>query len=186
MKFCSLALFSLGLVGAGASATAAPILYNINFTGGSPNPTSGSFQYDPSTFTFSSFLVTWNTFTFDLTAAANSPYSIAGTCATAAPDGQDVFNWLIATTPCGPHDWRADPNAFTPSQYFSLGPQVPMSNEVFLFTVQSGPGGPPAAFTEGTFTVTAAVPEPSSLPLVLTGCAWLAWRRRSHTTRDCQ
>jgi hypothetical protein len=47
--------------------------YKINFTGSGTLPTSGSFTYDPDTFTFSSFLVTWSDVTFDLTAGANAP-----------------------------------------------------------------------------------------------------------------
>jgi hypothetical protein len=62
----------LGLAGAAGSMRASPILYNFNFTGGSPNAT-GSFDYDPlaTTNPFSSFVVTGDGFAFDFTSTAN-------------------------------------------------------------------------------------------------------------------
>src|SRR5262249_36580797 len=58
-------------------AASAATIYTINFSGGSPLPTSGSFTYDPVS-GFSNFSVVWDNFTFDMTAAANAP-SISGT-----------------------------------------------------------------------------------------------------------
>src|ERR1700704_2966518 len=53
-------------------AASASTIYTINFSGGLPNPTSGSFTYDPVS-GFSDFIVAWDSFTFDLTAGANAP-----------------------------------------------------------------------------------------------------------------
>jgi hypothetical protein len=47
--------------------------YTIAFSGAGILPTAGSFTYDSNTATFSSFEVTWDLISFDLTAAANSP-----------------------------------------------------------------------------------------------------------------
>ena len=47
--------------------------YNITFTGGSPNPTMGSFTYDSTNPQFSNYTVIWDGITFDLTSSANSP-----------------------------------------------------------------------------------------------------------------
>lgn len=49
----------LGLAGAAGSMRAGPILYNFNFSGGTPNAT-GSFDYDTSTNLFSNVIVNWN------------------------------------------------------------------------------------------------------------------------------
>lgn len=65
----SIAVISLfALVGV-LPALADPIQYTIDFTltQGSPLPTSGSFIYDSSTSTFTSFDVVWDGDTFDLT-----------------------------------------------------------------------------------------------------------------------
>ena len=116
----------MSLVGAAVSATAAPILYNTNFTGGSSNAT-GSFQYDSTTSTFSSFLVTWNAITMDLTSSTAIPI-LSGTCATPAADTQDVFNWLTATTPCGPRDWLASTTQTPGLTRLQLGPAGAVPN----------------------------------------------------------
>ena len=47
------------LLGLAGSIPAAPVLYNFNFIGGSPNAT-GSFQYDSSTSTFSNVVLAWS------------------------------------------------------------------------------------------------------------------------------
>ena len=63
----------LGLLLA-ASANADSINYTIQFTTTSGTaPTSGSFTYDSATSLFSNFLVEWDIYNFDLTAAANAP-----------------------------------------------------------------------------------------------------------------
>ena len=73
---------ALGLFAACATifapaAIAGPIQYTITFTATSgPAPTAGSFSYDSSQqlgSPFSSFLVTWDSITFDVTASANAP-----------------------------------------------------------------------------------------------------------------
>jgi hypothetical protein len=51
----------------------APVHYTINFTGGPPTPTSGSFDYDPTTQVITNFVVVIEGASFNLTSAANSP-----------------------------------------------------------------------------------------------------------------
>ena len=82
----------MGLVGAAASATAAPILYNINFTGGTPNATD-SFLYDSAAALgsqFGNFNVSWSGFSFDLTSSANSP-TTGGTGCPSSPTSATFF-----------------------------------------------------------------------------------------------
>jgi hypothetical protein len=105
MKFSvSLALL-MGLVGAAATATASPIPYNINFTGGSPNPTAGSFIYDADSPLFTSFTVIWQGISFDLSAPANNHFSAnnafsGGVCDTVGNNAADAFAYLSNPT-CG-------------------------------------------------------------------------------------
>lgn len=72
MYICLLLIVALGAPVARADVADAAT-YSIFFVGTPPFPTAGSFTYDPDIQTFSSFLVTWNGITFDLTSAANAP-----------------------------------------------------------------------------------------------------------------
>jgi hypothetical protein len=71
--------------------------YTINFTGGSPNPTSGSFDFDnnPADLTpFSDFTVVWEGLTFDLTSAANSAFVYGVPPCISAAGAQAAFQLL--------------------------------------------------------------------------------------------
>lgn len=99
-----------GLVGAPASVSAAPILYNIHFTTSGIGlsgigPSSGSFLYDSATTRFASFTVQWNSLSFDLTSSANAP-KVSGACDTANPNSADFFSYLMSGyTGCRLNDW---------------------------------------------------------------------------------
>ena len=160
----------MGLVGAFSTANAAPISYDINFTGGSPNPTSGSFTYDDAAPAFSNFFVSWNSITYDLTTLANSPF-LQGACNTVAPDARDFFAILSGGCGGGSRAWQANST------------QDPT---IFLMGVFANPGGDVAAlataptavgiFTAGEFTIT-ATPEPSGAAFMLLGAGALAATR---------
>jgi len=150
MKF-SLFL-SMCLVGAAAPASAA-MLYNINFTGGSPNAT-GSFLYDSGTPAFTNFIVTYNGHTNDLTAAANNP-NLFGTCDTAAPNAADFFAALQGT--CGPMLWGAEFPG--PGQFFRIttGSPTPNCTATSLngacIETSRNSGGGGGVGTNGTLTI---------------------------------
>src|SRR5271165_5229736 len=82
-----------GLAGAAGSMHASPVLYNFNFTSGTPNAT-GSFEYDASAGSnpFSAFVVAISGDTFDLTSTANGETGI-GCGGTTGP--QSLFNALV-------------------------------------------------------------------------------------------
>src|ERR1700704_2693686 len=73
--------------------------YDINFTGGSPNPT-GQFTYDVTTNIFIAFQVTWDGIMFDLATSANAPFTQAD-CLT--PDPHASFQFLTSGK-CGAAD----------------------------------------------------------------------------------
>ncbi len=166
----------MGLLGAAASATAAPILYNINFTTTSGiAPTAGSFTYDSAIpLSFTSFIVQWNSFSFDLTSTANAPF-LEASCATPSPDGVDLFGYLSGLCGISGRTWHGE-----------------RAGAFALFSVGNGGGGIAvaailglpvldpfdAAFANGFFTISQATPEPSTSWLMLAGGALLAWRRR--------
>jgi len=160
------------LAGAAASATAAPVLYNITFTGASPTPT-GSFLYDAASPHFSSFIVNWHGIVFDMTATANSP-ALYGACDTSAPDAADSFAFLNGSR-CGTLEFEwgvfrgpAEEElifrgASAASDFVAIDIIVPVSNTF-----------PDAG---GSFSISQATPEPSTLALLFGGGALLAWRR---------
>ncbi len=73
------------LLGISATVASADIttIYNINFSGGSPNPTAGPFTWDSTTDQFTAFSVTFKSTVFNLLSEANSPGAVQG-CGTQA------------------------------------------------------------------------------------------------------
>jgi hypothetical protein len=174
-------LLSLGAV----PAVATPIYYTIDFTltSGSPPPISGSFFYDASTFTFTSFDVVWDGATFHLTASANATgfTSTTDPCYSGSTTGaQQVF--LLLTTCAtdanptyytGPPQWLADnninPNGYTAFDFTTVPTTGPSSFNHVIFQYFNGTGTP-ISNTSGGFEST--TPEPGSGALMLIGlCA---------------
>ncbi len=172
----------LGLICTAVSAIGAPISYAINFSGGIPNPTAGSFTYDSVPSVFTAFIVDWQGITFDLTPAANNAIPF-GPCDTAGNRAADAFAYLSDPT-CGSGvrgiEWVA-----------SRGP----SGISFSFLHETGVGRVSIigfqAFTpviggefttSGTFSII-PTPEPSSIALMLSG-ALLAKRWSRSTASD--
>lgn len=160
----------MGLMGAVSTANAAPISYDINFTGGSPNPTSGSFTYDDAVPTFSNFVVTWNSITYDFTSTANSPF-LQGACDTVAPDARDFFAILSGGCGAGNRAWQA--NSTQDPTIFLLGVFANPGGDVGLLAAVPTAVG---ILTAGEFTIT-ATPEPSGAAFLLLGAGALAAAR---------
>jgi hypothetical protein len=165
--------FFLGLAVAAASLHASPVLYNFNFTGGTPNAT-GSFDYDPSPSAssnpFSSFVVIADGFTFNFTSDANGQTS-TGCGGSTGP--QSVFNALIGDTGtgCGVQAWVAD--LASPTSVFTL-----LNSTSYNLHQDTSSGPNSDIFTGGTFTATAAAPEPGTWALFLAGAGTLfSWKR---------
>jgi hypothetical protein len=164
-------LLFLGLAGAPGSMHASPILYNFNFTGGTPNAT-GSFDYDSALTInpFSAFVVTEDGFAFDFTSLANG-VTATGCGGTTGP--QSVFNALIGDTGtgCGIQQWFAQ---LTPG--FS---EFRLLNVTDFNLIQDINAGPSSVIDTGvSFTATAAAPEPGTLALFFAGAgALLSWKR---------
>jgi hypothetical protein len=181
------------LVASALPAMAASAFYTIDFTltAGSPLPDSGSFDYDSTTSTFTSFEVIWDDDTFDLTADANAAEFTATTdpCYSGATTGaQEVF--LLLTT-CStdansnyytaPPEWIADnninPNGYTAFEFTTVPTVGPFSFNHVLFQYSNGTGTP-VADTSGGFQ--AVAPEPGSCALTLIGFC-LVMRKRIAT-----
>ena len=162
---------------------AGPVQYNVAFSGGSPNPTAGSFTYDAITTQFSSFLVGWHGATFDLTISANSPSGFNGCSATSAQffaaliggpgacSGTNTVQWLAAITSPGQGVFD-----ITDTGTGSGPPSVGIGAQTIspaLFTVSTS--------TSGSLVVTqlTQTPEPSSIVLALGGIVLLGFRRRT-------
>jgi hypothetical protein len=161
----------LGLAGVAGAMHASPILYNFTFTGGTLTPT-GSFDYDPlaSTSPFSSFVITADGFQFNFTSPANG---VTATGCGGSTGPQSVFNALIGDTGtgCGVQVWVADISS--PNSLFSL-----LNATSYNLTQVTSSAPSSDIFTSGTFTATAAAPEPGTWALFLAGAGTLfSWKR---------
>jgi hypothetical protein len=165
VKFTSLFLCLAASV---ATIVAAPVTYDMTFTGGffsdSLNrevpfaPSSGSFTYDPAS-GFSNFIVMYDGATFNFTAQANAPeICIAGSpCYSGTP--ADAFASLTTDSTW---DSFETPIGYNTSTFLALAYS---SGETFYQTVPVFEGfqeccGSPRM---GTFAVAAAVPTPEPL-----------------------
>jgi hypothetical protein len=160
----------LSLAACAIPATAAPVTYDMTFTGGFFNdalnqevpfaPSSGSFTYD-STGGFSNFIVLYDGAEFNFTAQANAPNICLGGSPCFAGTAADAFNLLTQDKTWESFETPLGPNTNT---FLSL---VDSSANTFYQTVPVFEGfqqccGSPR---EGTYTI-AAVPEPTTLPML--------------------
>jgi hypothetical protein len=200
LKFSRLAF----LMGIGAIAAAAsPISYALNFSaiGGSPfliTPT-GSFTYDASLAVgaqFSNFFIQWDGLTENFTSAANGPIHFdAGAGCPATPTSVNFFNFLNGIPQCTPdegtiqYSFSTDPSIFEVCDSTTTGYVSPCaSNNAVGAQMDAGDSSHSTgtasvgdAFGDGTFTITASAPEPSTIAMSLAGLGVLlahAARRR--------
>jgi hypothetical protein len=144
----------------------------INFTvSGIPLLPTGSFVFDTSTDSFTSFTVVWAGVGFDLTAAANS-YAVPNGCG-----GVGMFIQVLTSPSCSPGNWGAHLDPF--SAWFQF--RAASNSYIQANAVLNGNGT--VEDTGGTFTVTTtATPEPSVLAFTLVGIGlfWLLAGMRKH------
>jgi len=169
-------LILITLVAAGSIATASPITYNINFTTTSGlAPTSGSFIYDASTTTFSNFIVVWDTDSFDFTDNANTDGGCFG-------DISPATAFVFLNTGCG-----------GTRSWLGFVTSIGNGNEAVGFTLSSTQGeispitlfssSPQASNGGGTFTISAATPEPAAACMFALGFAGFVMAFRSYGAR---
>lgn len=180
----------LGLLIA-ASANAASINYTIQFTTTSGTaPTSGSFTYDATTSLFSNFLVEWDIYNFDLTAAANAP-TTGGTAISGCTDSNGATTFQLLSHGCGTDGWVATVTSAGPFpsaiHWFSFQipqPSWPPTNLAAYGAINHS-GSPRISSGAGNWTIIpesapdAAVPEPGSLCLLASGVALAAFLRKA-------
>jgi hypothetical protein len=153
-----------------SSPVFASTLYDITFTGETPLPTTASFLYD-STTGFSQFFLTWDGVAFDLTTAANN-FSADQTDACLENQTGVQAAFAVLTNCPSPFWYGLNGDDFasfqlSPSETdsFSLGINR-ISDSVTTDTVVGNDQ------SIGSFSTTAAVPEPS--PMFLTSMSLLA------------
>ncbi|MBS1826303.1 MAG: hypothetical protein JST93_13355 [Acidobacteria bacterium] len=172
-------------------AVQAGTTYNINFSGSGTLPTAGSFVYDSGTSTFSAFTVEWAGITFDLTASANAPSTAGagfGSCISPLTGGAATFAMLSGACDGVPNQ----SSAWSSSALSGLGlfQFLTVNNvlvggaypQLFISQTLSVPDDLDS-FGAGTWSISPAVPEPSTAILWLTGFApvAIAMRRRPHS-----
>jgi hypothetical protein len=165
----------------GASAASADVFtdYTINFTGGSPKPTAGSFTYDETNPQFSSFFVTWDGLTFDLTSSANAPGTSPPlpACIGGTLDAEASFDALSSDC-SGEQSWSAGTSGGSP--VFNFFVDAPPNNPFEIHGNLSGFTGPDAGASGGLTIspVVAPVPEPTSTILLATVLAMASFLAR--------
>jgi hypothetical protein len=175
-------LLLMGIFAACASADTV-IIYTLNFSGGSPTPTSGSFTYDATEGLFTSFNVSWDGVSFDLLPSANGPVTqnYSAECDSGG-SGAEFFALLTNGGECNGSEisdaWRVYPPNPPGNDFYT-------SFNIFLFNDSNsgyGIGGSDPdstfapAFTSGTFTMTQTTPEPAGATLALAGVLLLLRR----------
>lgn len=176
---------------AAVPATAGPVTYNINFVLAAPGtaPDGGSFTWDDTTSTFSSFVVDWYGYRLDFTSVANGavfgPGIALDPCYAAASTG--VEQAFLMLTSCannanpayegGPPTWDAAHFGELGYYDFSFAASPKIGSGVDLFAYGYTLPQPPPATGYGYFS-SEATPEPATYLLALPGTLWLLKKRR--------
>jgi hypothetical protein len=156
-----------------APSVSSPVHYEIDFTGGSPTPTSGSFDYDSAVPSFSNFNVVWNGLTFDLTEEAN----VGPGALTACPSitGAALSFALLAQAPCIAQDGSFEGYRWISTQFedapfrwlflFEAFTDVPFNTLLRIDDVT--PSEQVFATASGGWSISqTAVPEPPTIWLI--------------------
>lgn len=153
---------------------------NFTVTSGSPTPT-GSFVFDNTTNSFSSFSVLWAGLVFDLTSSANG---LSGATVAGCPSA-GIFSYLVDNGCGGKSGWEANGvNMNTGHPEFDF---LNMNDNTFhLFgRVSSSLNGLVADGTFSTTTTSVTASEPSSVALMLVGVGLvLLLRKRNSRSRQ--
>ena len=163
------------LIGVGAVAATADTSEAFNltftFTEGGLTPTAGTFTYDTTSNTFTTFTVVWDSLSFDLRSSANAPGLGSETaCANTPPaSASALFEALIDPTgACGGFDFWLT-GASGGQAFIAIGAQSPvpgLGQEGLQANGMLPFAGAPLPAGGGYFTVT-RVPEPTSGFLII-------------------
>jgi hypothetical protein len=194
------ALLLLCAARAGATPTDYTINFNLMYTSPGIDGPSGSFVYDPDV-GFSNFLVSWDGYNFDLTAAANAPFvgSAPGPCdPTGLANAASSFYILSNPGACSSLPgyttfWNAYVYTGPPqTPGFSFYADSPPGHPDFIAIGVNDGGGNTSLVSGGaTWTLTAqtaGVPEPSTAVMISMGVALIlgtkALRRRRRASSN--
>jgi hypothetical protein len=154
-----------------------------------PAPTSGSFDYDASAAAgsqFADFTVVWRGMTYDLTAAANNPVarnSITSACIPSL-DSSGFFAGLLNPSNCLSLSTTWDATAGFPGGMASFGIETEALSDANSLQVDvqvpTNYNGS-EEFSAGRWTITVAIPEPGTWPVLLIAAVALLARKQIPT-----
>lgn len=154
-------------------AEATPVIYS--FTGSPAFFGPGSLIYDSSTHRLSSFQLTWDGYSLDLTTSANAPTMTGSSCGTL--DGPSSVALLSGKCVLDTVDWFAHVSPDPESEFTTF------SSDSILVSANAGTPAPPYYRAGGTWKIfkskklaMGAIPEPS---ICLTGPVYSDWRLAS-------
>ena len=126
------------------------VAYTIHFQGTAPFPTTGSFIYDPDKQVFTSFVVKWRGYTFNLKSAANSPILSGAPCG-ALTGGAATFALLNGSCALDVSDWFGH---ISPSPEFGFSSISDVTADSIRIVAFSSPVTPPYDVAGGAWTIT--------------------------------
>jgi hypothetical protein len=180
-------LLAMGAIPAMAGTVTDTLNFTVNY---GPAPTSGSFTYDTTANSFTSFLVNWDGFAFNMTAQANNPSATGVSQVPCIAGYSGAQASYMAFTSCASSDGGLEYDALGGNNdgfmaFFFAG-QGGLGTPIFQLDINNIGEGPSPVAAGGFLTTNqggnggggSGTPEPGTWSLLAAGLAAFAWLAR--------